>query len=87
MPRSKPPWVTRTWWTWRPGRGARGVGDLGGRPVGGDDPAVADLAARHRVEGRAVEDDEPLLAGVEAEGEGAVLQDGEDAGVLHGERV
>ena len=21
MPRSKPPWLTRTWWTWRPGSG------------------------------------------------------------------
>src|SRR3989304_218998 len=21
IPRSNPPWVTRTWWTWSPGRG------------------------------------------------------------------
>ena len=67
------------------GQGARGVGDLRRRAVGSDHPPVAHLAARHRVEGSPVENDEPLLPGLEPPRERPVLQHREDAGVLHRE--
>ena len=52
------------------------------RAVAGDDAVVADLAAALAVERRAVEDDAAFLARVEPPGHLAVLQHGQDLGVL-----
>ena len=67
------------------GQRAGGVGDRRGGAVGGDHAVIGDLASGARVERRAVEDDQPLLASVEPPRQGAFAEHGQHAGILDGE--